>query len=333
LTTRFRRSYPKIQFETFRSESHHVLISICLPNLNTARFLPERIRSIQAQTLQDYEVVACDNYSDDGAFELLRDYAARDSRVRLEQRPREGMYPNWNNCVRLARGEWIYVATSDDTMTPDCLERLIAAARANSEACVITSLPWVINDAGRTLGWAWDRNRRWLAGRRYARSNWIDPEREILWGLIVGTPTLSITQMLVRREVFDRVGEFPVHLGSAGDYAWQMTALRYVRWFHVGRRLGSWRRHAAQATGNDGVQQRNGRAEMALQLFAKGILGESQRIQDALGYCVGMSELPVSPSLPEVSRARAEQVRRCGMPYNSFTAALLYSRFVAAFAR
>ncbi len=102
------------------------LVSICLPNLNNRRFLEPRMESIMAQTMADWELIVCDSYSDDGAWEYFQAFAG-DQRVQLHQVPREGIYAGWNECLRRACGKYVYIATSDDTMAPECLEKLSAA--------------------------------------------------------------------------------------------------------------------------------------------------------------------------------------------------------------
>ena len=109
------------------------LVSVCLPNLNTRPYLDARVESICAQTYQNWELIVSDNYSEDGAWAFFEDLARRDRRVVAEQAPREGMYANWNRCIRRARGEFVYIATSDDTMAADCLEKLVAALQRHRD--------------------------------------------------------------------------------------------------------------------------------------------------------------------------------------------------------
>ena len=108
------------------------LVSVCLPNLNTYPYLRERVDTILAQTYENWELVISDNHSEDGAWEFFQDLAKQDPRVSIAQAPREGLYPNWNQCVRRARGEYVYIATSDDGMAPDCLEKSESGARLGS---------------------------------------------------------------------------------------------------------------------------------------------------------------------------------------------------------
>ena len=124
-------------------------VSICLPNLNNRSFLEERLATVYAQTFSDWELVVSDNYSEDGAWELFQAQALQEPRMAIAQAPRSGMYENWNNCVRQARGEFVYIATSDDTMAPDCLEKLLAALEAHPE-CDLAHCPLrAIDETGR----------------------------------------------------------------------------------------------------------------------------------------------------------------------------------------
>ncbi len=280
-------------------------ISVCLPNLNNARFLPERIRTVREQRFQDYEVVVFDNHSDDGAYEILREYARQDPRVRLEQAPREGMYANWNNCLRAARGEWVYVATSDDTMRADCLERLHEAGVRAAGSGMVTSLPWVIDEQGRSqVDWR-EPVCRWLLGRRCLSSGWASRRSELLGAMVFGTPTLSITQCLIRAETFRRVGFFPTAYGSAGDFVWQLRVLQEVPVYHVGRRLGSWRRHASQATGTEMRVLFERRARILLDWYLECRPQLDAGLAAAMGYSLAVGGVDATEGLPgEVQRWR-----------------------------
>jgi glycosyltransferase involved in cell wall biosynthesis len=121
------------------------LISICLPNLNTFGHLQERADTIFAQTYQNWELVISDNHSEDGAWEFFQKLARKDQRVSIAQAPREGLYPNWNNCIRRSQGRYVYIAASDDTMVPDCLEKLAGALEQHAD-CDLAHCPLMVID-------------------------------------------------------------------------------------------------------------------------------------------------------------------------------------------
>jgi hypothetical protein len=226
------------------------LVSVCLPNLNTLPFLPERINSILAQTYRHWELVVSDNYSEDGAWPFFEALAARDPRVVIEQTPREGMYANWNRCISRARGEFVYIATSDDTMAPDCLEKLVGALSARPDCDLAHCRLRVIDEKGNdrpdwwSIGSIFAGSSGMLLGRRHVRMAPFDGILHLLGGSVY----ISITQLLLRRCLFDRVGMFESMWGSVGDFNWTMRATLVANTVHVPDTWGGWRIHPIQAT-------------------------------------------------------------------------------------
>jgi hypothetical protein len=229
------------------------LVSICLPNLNNRPYLPERLDSIRRQTFTDWELIVFDSYSGDGAWEFLTAAAAREPRMRVSQAPR-GLYENWNNCVREARGRYVYFATSDDTMADDFLERMVAALESNPD-CGLAHSPLKTFDAeGRELPDNWSTasmfgcNSGDLIGRPHRR---MAPHDGLLH-LAGRSVYTSITQLLIRRSVFADIGEFSTRWGSMGDVHWNMRASLRHSTVHVPGTWGGWRQHATQATSQAG---------------------------------------------------------------------------------
>ena len=226
-------------------------VSICLPNLNTARYLPERFESILSQTFTDWECVVSDNFSDDGAWEIIRNYAAKDPRIKAEQAPRDpqGMYPNWNNCLRRAKGDFIYIATSDDTMMPDCLEKLHGALVSHPQCGIAHCQLLAIDENSRPAAANW---RNWDAVRYFGDLIDVPHIRpaghDSIVALAMATPYFSITQVMFRRALLEKAGYFDGRWGSYGDLAWQMRATLHTSTVHVPETLATWRVHPAQAS-------------------------------------------------------------------------------------
>jgi glycosyltransferase involved in cell wall biosynthesis len=228
-------------------------VSICVPNLNTRPYLPERFETIFSQTFQDWELLVYDSYSDDGAWEYLSDLARREPRMRVWQGPRQGTPGSWNPCIAGARGEFVYVATSDDTMAPDCLEKMVDALDAHPE-CALAHCPLKVIDEHGTIiprlqeAWSewsyFSRSSGQLRDHPHVRLAPFD-------GLLhLGGETVyrSITQLLVRRSLFESIGMFESTWGSVGDFDWEMRAGLVASTVHVPGTWGGWRIHASQAT-------------------------------------------------------------------------------------
>ena len=224
-------------------------VSVLLPNLNNRRFLEERFQTILAQTLDDWELIVVDNFSDDGAWELIQEYSIRDNRIRISQAPRQGMYANWNNCIELARGEYVYIATSDDTMTPDCLQRMVWALDTYPECDLCHCCLRIIDESGDPVHGSWENHpaQRFygdLTRKCHIRKAPLDGVLHFGLHIIYS----SITQLLIRRSVFGRVGLFRGDWGSCGDFEWEMRTSLVCSTFHLPEYLATWRVHEGQAT-------------------------------------------------------------------------------------
>ena len=67
------------------------LISVVVPVYNVEKYLPKCLDSLLAQTWQNFELILVDDGSPDGSWNIMRDYAARDSRVRIFKKENGGV--------------------------------------------------------------------------------------------------------------------------------------------------------------------------------------------------------------------------------------------------
>jgi len=225
-------------------------VSICLPSLNTRPFLNERFDSIFQQTFQDWELFVYDSHSDDGSWEFICDVAAKDRRVRIAQGPRDGVYPAWNECLKATRGEFVYFATSDDSMSPDLLEKMVAALEVHQD-CELAHCPLVIVDESshQVDEPTWPECTVFADGLPDITTPhvWRAPFTGLMQ-LSGRHVVLSITQLLIRRSIFSRIGNFTNRWGSASDFHWEMKAGLAANMVHVPDTWATWRIHSKQAT-------------------------------------------------------------------------------------
>jgi glycosyltransferase involved in cell wall biosynthesis len=230
-------------------------LSICVPNLNQRAFIEERLESIVTQTFTDWECLIYDSFSDDGSWEVIWNYSLRDSRIRVFQGPREGVYPAWNRLITKADGEFVYIATSDDTMTADCLEKMVAALETHPDCDVCQCGLQMIDREGNPMtgedgGLCWET----LANASYFGDQLKTPHvrhapHDGLVALAYGTVWTSMTQVLIRRTLFDKVGLFPTNWDAVGDAAWQMKAGLVANVVYIPEKLATWRYYEGQGSG------------------------------------------------------------------------------------
>lgn len=112
-------------------------ISVIVPNYNHAKYLPERLESIFSQTCQDFELIILDDCSTDDSKRVIEEFT-RDSRVVtcFNEINSGCVFRQWNKGLRLASGELVWIAESDDYSDPEFLETMVALLDSNPEVGV-----------------------------------------------------------------------------------------------------------------------------------------------------------------------------------------------------
>ena len=127
-------------------------LSVVMPVHNATPYLDESIRSVLRQTLQDFELLLLDDASTDGSGEALREWARRDSRIRLLQAPtRLGLPGSADLIVREARATICARMDADDLCHPDRLRAQREILRRHPDVVLVGSLWEGIDARGRTV--------------------------------------------------------------------------------------------------------------------------------------------------------------------------------------
>jgi teichuronic acid biosynthesis glycosyltransferase TuaG len=95
-------------------------VSVVMPAYNAQKYIGATLDSVLAQDFRDFEVLVIDDCSTDSTADLVRQYGARDPRVRLIQLPKNRGAPAGprNIGVREAKGEWVAFLDADDIWHP-----------------------------------------------------------------------------------------------------------------------------------------------------------------------------------------------------------------------
>jgi glycosyltransferase involved in cell wall biosynthesis len=189
-----------------------VLLSIVIPTYNRVDMLRQTVASVLAQDNDDFELVIVDDASDDGTQGYLEGLDG----VRTYVNPtRLGLAGNWNRAISLARGDYVFVLQDDDLAEPHLVSTLAADAGADL-ICFATCL---VDSEGRNPNLFWQGERQLLepplAALQFA-DRW----------------TISCTQVLFRRTVFERLGgmdeSFPIGSDAEMILRWMLSSSTLV---------------------------------------------------------------------------------------------------------
>ena len=125
--------------------------TVVIPVYNGERFIAECLRSVQAQTLRELEILVVDDASGDGTRDRVLALSREDSRIRLVCNEENlGVAETRNRGVRLAQAEWIAFLDSDDAWLPEKLERQFSLQRESGARLLYTGAACV-DEEGRGL--------------------------------------------------------------------------------------------------------------------------------------------------------------------------------------
>ena len=104
------------------------MISIIVPIYNAETYLPACIESVQAQTVNEWQLLLVDDGSTDGSLRIAKTYAAKDQRITVIAAQHGGQSAARNQGLEQATGEWIAFLDADDALESDwCAKHLEAA--------------------------------------------------------------------------------------------------------------------------------------------------------------------------------------------------------------
>ncbi len=181
--------------------------SVIIPFKNAERTLERCLKSLMVQSYASFEVVLVDNNSTDRSLELAESYARRYGdklHIRVLRESRPGPSEARNTGVRNATGRYLAFTDSDCVAHPEWLRDAIEAFDSLSVGAVAGNIegytPSNIVEAFNGLFT--------LQGLRVAKT---------FTHFSLDTGGFATTNLVMRRDVFDRVGEFDPMLGANRD--------------------------------------------------------------------------------------------------------------------
>lgn len=230
-----------------------------------------------------------DGFSTDRTWEILREAARFDLRFHLFRQKPLGPYAAINFGVERAKGDYFYVATADDTMADNLLSEMLNLLESNATCDVAHCALQFIDENGDP----------------HSRSSWQTTAASIFYKEVLGTTHVrrhptdgflycclntvyhSLTQLVFRRNVFQKVGLFPTEFGSYSDFLWGMKVALVCDVVHHPQRLATWRIRADQLTDVRAINSSNHRKVLSkmIEVAWKDLLDKRKiRLSDLLFY-------------------------------------------------
>ncbi len=125
-----------------KSSLQEPFVSVLTPVYNGEKYLRECIESVLDQNYEHWDYVLVDNQSTDGSLDIMREYAAQDSRIRIHEN--EEFLPQMENLNHVFRqvspkSKYCKVVHADDWLFPNCLSEMVALAEKYPRVGIVNS--------------------------------------------------------------------------------------------------------------------------------------------------------------------------------------------------
>jgi glycosyltransferase involved in cell wall biosynthesis len=198
-------------------------VSVVIPNYNHAQFLRQRVDSVLRQTYQNFEVILLDDYSTDDSRSILSSYV-EDHRVTIQFNDVNSgsTFKQWNKGVRLARGDYVWIAESDDYAVETLLERLVGVLDAEPDVTFAYCRSWQISEKGQLKGFASDEYLDLIDACRWKADFIVDGRDECQHYFVCANTVPNASAVVFRKAVYEHVGGADERFRQCGD--WKLWA-------------------------------------------------------------------------------------------------------------
>lgn len=116
-----------------------VRVTVIIPFYNVEKYLRECLESVVNQTFRSLEILCVDNRSTDKSADIVKEFAEKDSRIRLLSEETPGASAARNKALSCASGKYIYFLDSDDILKQKTLEFCVSMAEEQNLDMVLFS--------------------------------------------------------------------------------------------------------------------------------------------------------------------------------------------------
>lgn len=209
-------------------------VSVVMPTYDQAQYLREAIDSVVAQSVDDWELIVVNNYSDDDTVDVVNSY--HDARITLINYRNHGIIgAARNRGIERARGEWVAFLDSDDVWHAKKLEKCLQAVEGSRTDLVGHGMVFVRN------------------GTRLRKHGSGPLSRLRFKRLLLGINALTPSAVMVRKRCLMDVGCFSERedFVTAEDYdLWLKLAKHGVRPMIIDDCLTDYRIHDSNTSGS-----------------------------------------------------------------------------------
>lgn len=226
------------------------LVSVIVPNYNYVKYLTLRIETIMRQTYTNFELILLDDASTDGSAEVLKDYQNNEKVSCLEINGQNTGSPflQWKKGISKARGEYIWIAESDDLAELKMLEMAVSLLEKYQDASFVFFGAHLIDANGNKLRKDYDR---WTFQKKHSRRGYkvFEGKKYVTHNLYWKNYVYNASGVIFRKAYFSTLKDSQCFdMRYTGDWLFWVQLALQGQVIEVYRKMNYYRKHCKSAT-------------------------------------------------------------------------------------
>lgn len=219
-----------------------IFVSVIIPNYNHARFLKQRIESILAQTYKEFEIIILDDCSMDGGASksIIEQYRKNPyvSNIVYNEKNSGSTFRQWEKGINLAKGDFIWIAESDDYCAPTLLQELVNQILAHPTCSLVYCLSQMVDFNGNRIGRdVKTRKNTFLQGRDFVRRY-----------MCCENPVYNASSAIFKKSITQKIDKQYMNYKGAGDRLFWIEIAEKGDVAIVNKPLNYFRQHGNKVT-------------------------------------------------------------------------------------
>jgi glycosyltransferase involved in cell wall biosynthesis len=214
-------------------------ISVIVPNYNHERFLKLRIESILNQTFQDFEIIILDDCSTDNSRDIIERYRSniKITKIVYNEQNSGSTFKQWETGIALAKGDWLWIAESDDYAKSDFLESLIQLTEKYDNVGIAFSNSYKI-----------DQDQQTEELPVYMTSSYKDGVIEVRERLCHYNTITNASSCIINRKIAAEASKNLHKYKACGDWIFYTRILQHTNLAYSPRKLNYYRWHQSSVS-------------------------------------------------------------------------------------
>ena len=218
-------------------------VSVIVPNYNHAEYLVQRLEGILNQTFQDIEVILLDDCSNDNSLDVINIYAKQSkvSQCIVNTKNSGSPFKQWQKGIELAKGDFIWIAESDDDASQTFLEDMLTELQ-NKNADLIFCASTYVDSSNKLIGAAHDDSTSWVKTGKEAIFDYFITKNKIR----------NTSSVLFRKSCIERIPVVMFSMKYCGDWYFYSTLslIENVKIAYLNKPLNFFRQHTNNVSTN-----------------------------------------------------------------------------------